>query len=101
MTSVSTPSDGRNMNGEASEGLVESAPASTTHAAGNTKRSGLVSSELHGFKLYMVLIGVCFGAFVMALDVYIIGTVRHPANTYTRSLSLSLPIRGQTDFALA
>ncbi|GJD04776.1 MFS transporter [Colletotrichum higginsianum] len=72
--SASAPSDSQNRNGEISEGLVESTPASTTDAAGNTKQSGLASSELHGFKLYMVLIGVCFGAFVMALDVYVIGT---------------------------
>ncbi|OHE96602.1 hypothetical protein CORC01_08059 [Colletotrichum orchidophilum] len=72
--SASAPSDGRNSNGEASEGLVESAPASTMDTAGITKQSGLASSDLHGFKLYMVLISVCFGAFVMALDVHVIGT---------------------------
>ncbi|KAK0370484.1 hypothetical protein CLIM01_12157 [Colletotrichum limetticola] len=74
IASVSSPLDGRNRNGEASEAVVESAPASATNNADNIKQFGVASSELHGFKLYMVLIGVCFGAFVMALDVYVIGT---------------------------
>ncbi|KAK2024494.1 putative MFS transporter [Colletotrichum zoysiae] len=67
--------DARDGNGNASEGLVEPAPMSTTDAAGSSKEDRLASaSELRGFKLFMVLLGVCFGAFVMALDVYVIGT---------------------------
>ncbi|KAF6803743.1 hypothetical protein CSOJ01_10702 [Colletotrichum sojae] len=68
---VTAGADGRNGNGDGREGLV----GSTTDAPGNTKYQELASdSQLHGFKLYMVLVGVCFGAFVMALDVYVIGT---------------------------
>ncbi|KAF6837119.1 MFS transporter [Colletotrichum plurivorum] len=64
----------RNGNGDGREGLVASSPP-TTDAPGNIRYQKLASdSQLHGFKLYMVLVGVCFGAFVMALDVYVIGT---------------------------
>ncbi|GJC88451.1 aspyridones efflux protein [Colletotrichum liriopes] len=74
MTVTAQP-DGRNGIGNASERLVESVPKSTTDATSNNEESGLASnSELHGFKLYLVLVGVCFGAFVIALDVYVIGT---------------------------
>lgn len=30
---------------------------------------------VRGFKLYAILVGVCFGAFVMSLDVFIVSTV--------------------------
>ncbi len=32
-------------------------------------------SILHGFRLYAVTIGLCFGALMMSLDISIIGTV--------------------------
>ncbi|KAK1522982.1 hypothetical protein CPAR01_14525 [Colletotrichum paranaense] len=90
IASLSSPLDGRNRNGEASEAVVESAPASATNNADNIKQFGVASSELHGFKLYMVLIGVCFGAFVMALDVYVIGTV-----PYTLAVCSLTPLAGK------
>ncbi|KAK2041397.1 putative MFS transporter [Colletotrichum somersetense] len=74
MAAIAQP-DARDGNGNASAGLVERAPMSTTDAAGSSKEDRIASnSELQGFKLIMVLLGVCFGAFVMALDVYVIGT---------------------------
>ncbi|KAK7434149.1 hypothetical protein Landi51_13643 [Colletotrichum acutatum] len=89
--SASSPSDGRTRNGEVSEGMVESAPASVTDAVGNTKQPGFAKSELHGFRLYMVLIGVCFGAFAMALDVYVNGT----ASAYTLAVCSLTPLAGK------
>ncbi len=32
-------------------------------------------STLHGYRLYAVTIGLCFGALMMSLDISIIGTV--------------------------
>ncbi|KAK1471185.1 hypothetical protein CABS01_16447 [Colletotrichum abscissum] len=61
---------------------------------GNTKQPGFAKSELHGFRLYMVLIGVCFGAFAMALDVYVNGTACHSA-TYTLAVCSLTPLAGK------
>lgn len=32
--------------------------------------------KVQGFRLYAILVGICFGAFMMSLDVFIISTVR-------------------------
>lgn len=30
---------------------------------------------VHGYKLYAIMVGICFGAFMMSLDVFVIATV--------------------------
>jgi hypothetical protein len=32
-------------------------------------------TAMHGFKLWAIFIGICFGAFLMSLDIFVIATV--------------------------
>lgn len=33
---------------------------------------------MHGFKLFAIFVGICFGAFLMSLDIFVIATVLLP-----------------------
>lgn len=35
-------------------------------------------NEMHGFKLFAIFVGICFGAFLMSLDIFVIATVLLP-----------------------
>jgi hypothetical protein len=35
-------------------------------------------TAMHGFKLWAIFIGICFGAFLMSLDIFVIATVLLP-----------------------
>lgn len=32
-------------------------------------------NAMHGFKLFAIFVGICFGAFLMSLDIFVIATV--------------------------
>lgn len=41
-------------------------------------------TAMHGFKLWAIFIGICFGAFLMSLDIFVIATVLLPPPSYPR-----------------
>ncbi|KAJ5871285.1 MFS transporter [Penicillium soppii] len=51
-------------------------PVDTTHPrdANSTEGPETNSTSMHGFKLYAIFIGICFGAFLMSLDIFVIAT---------------------------
>jgi hypothetical protein len=55
-------------------------PVDTTHPrdANSTEGPETNSTSMHGFKLYAIFIGICFGAFLMSLDIFVIATVLPP-----------------------
>lgn len=46
--------------------------------ANSTEESETNPTAMHGFKLFAVFIGICVGAFLMSLDIFVIATVRLP-----------------------
>lgn len=47
----------------------------TTQESSDDKATETAAFSVQGFKLYAILVGVCFGAFMMSLDVFIVSTV--------------------------
>ncbi|KAJ5485351.1 hypothetical protein N7539_005339 [Penicillium diatomitis] len=61
-----------------SEKAINSADQARTQNAADVKTSpGTTGSDahaMHGFKLFAIFVGICFGAFLMSLDIFVIAT---------------------------
>ena len=52
-----------------------------------TEESETNPNTMHGFKLFAIFIGICFGAFLMSLDIFVIATVLLPSPPSRRFLT--------------
>ena len=43
--------------------------------ANSAKGPEINLTAMHGFKLYAIFIGICFGTFLMSLDIFVLATV--------------------------
>jgi hypothetical protein len=56
-------------------------PAQAQHATStevSTEGPETNANAIHGFKLSAIFVGICFGAFLMSLDIFVIATVLLP-----------------------
>lgn len=56
-------------------------PAQAQHATSHeasTEEPETDANAMHGFKLFAIFVGICFGAFLMSLDIFVIATVLLP-----------------------